>query len=78
MRYNEVPAAAAYLVFHDAFDNGAMDVYLRPSLEEAEKTAATRNDNLAKGGNDDCGIWKAYVKLPRRKVFSVNGLMPKK
>lgn len=69
MRIKDVPISPAYLVWHDAFDNGAMDVYPQGSFETAQKTAEERNERNAQTGNDDAGIWRAYTKLPRVKVY---------
>jgi hypothetical protein len=73
MRIKDVPSASAYLVFHDAFDSGAMDVYPCDSLAEAQDKATTRNATLDASGNDDCGTWRAYTKLPRVRVFKFHG-----
>ena len=69
MRLADVPPAAAYLVFHDAFMNGAMDVYPAQSIAEAEDEAQRRNRRLEEQGVYDAGVWKAYEKLPCRKVW---------
>jgi hypothetical protein len=70
MRLKDVPQAPAYVVFHDAYDNGAMDVYSAESFEQAKAIAETRQHNLEQLGQDECGGWKAYEKLPRIKVWS--------
>jgi hypothetical protein len=69
MKIKDVPLAPAYLVFHDAYDNGAMDVWPAESLELAQKTAAFNQDRLESLGQDECGGWKAYEKLPRIRVW---------
>lgn len=69
MRIKDVPFSPAYLVFHDAFDNGAMEIWAIPSLEQAEKIASERNVRAENMGQDDCGVWKAYAKLPRVRVW---------
>lgn len=70
MRLKDVPPAPAYLVFHDAYDNGAMDVWPVPSFGEAQFVAQTKNARLEEAGGEECGGWKAYEKLPRVKVFA--------
>jgi hypothetical protein len=70
MRLKDVPQAPAYVVFHDAYDNGAMDVYSAESFEQAKTIAETRQHNLEQSGLDEGGIWQAYEKLPRKKVWS--------
>ena len=70
MKLKDVPASPAYLVFHDAYDNGAMDVYAYDNLPYAQHIANGRNNVLDQTGMDDCGIWKAYAKLPRKRVFA--------
>lgn len=69
MRIKDVPSSPAYLVFHDAFANGAMDVYPSESLELAQKTATFNNERLEALGDDEGGIWKAYEKLPRIRTW---------
>ena len=70
MKLKDVPHAPAYVVFHDAFDNGAMDVYSAESFEQAKQVAEARQKNLDESGNDEAGVWQAYEKLPRKKVWS--------
>ena len=62
----------AYLVWHDAFDNGAMDVYPQADLKTAQEKADTRNRHLEESGNDDMGFWKAYSKLPRVRIYKIH------
>lgn len=69
MKLNEVPESPAYLVYHDYWMNGAMDVYPMPSLEEAETRARNKNEYAESIGCDDGGRYAAYVKLPRRKIW---------
>lgn len=73
MRIKDVPQHLAYLVFHDAYDNGAMDVYGMTSLEAATDEALYRNRQLEAIGMEEGGGWKAYEKLPRVKVFKYHG-----
>jgi hypothetical protein len=73
MKLAEVPAHPAYLVFHDAYMNGAMDVYPVTSLAMAQEHAALANMELDATGQDECGIWRAYEKLPRKKVWKYHG-----
>lgn len=74
MKIKDVPAAPAYLAFHDAFDHGAMDVYAYESLEAAERIAKTRNEHLGEMGQDDAGFWRAYTKLPRVRIYKFHGI----
>lgn len=67
-RLKDIPSSPAYLVFHDSYDNGAMDIYPASSLELATKTAELNNEKLGENGVDECGIWRAYTKLPRVRV----------
>ena len=69
IRLCDVPEAPAYLVFHDAFDNGAMEVYPKQDLAAAETEAERHNRHLDEIGMDDAGFWKAYTKLPRVRVY---------
>lgn len=71
MKLADVPKYPAYLVFHDAFDGGAMDVYPSESIEQAEKIARERQEKLEQTGSDECGGWKAYEKLPRVRVHKL-------
>jgi hypothetical protein len=73
MRIKDVPTHPAYVVFHDSYDNGAMDVYGCESLERAQAIAAKKQASLDDSGYDEAGIWKAYEKLPRIKVYSYHG-----
>jgi len=77
MRIKDVPLAPAYLVFHDAFDGGAMDVFEKSSLQNAEEVAKTLNEFLERHGDDEGGHWKAYVKLPRCRVWKFHALAEK-
>lgn len=66
----QVPWHPAYCVFHDAYDNGAMDVYPAESFELAKKTADWNQSRLEALGYDDCGFWRAYTVLPSQcKVY---------
>jgi hypothetical protein len=60
--------AMAYLVFHDAFDNGAMEVWPSFSIETATASAQCLNDALDAIG-EECGFYRAYQTLPRKKIF---------
>lgn len=73
MRVQDVPQHPAYLVFHDAFDKGAMEIWGMDDFVAAEKIAKARNENLDHSGNDDVGRWKAYAKLPRVRVYAYRG-----
>lgn len=55
MRLKDVPSSPAYLVFHDAYDNGAMDVYPMASLEEAQTEARTRQQQLQEMSAEEGG-----------------------
>jgi hypothetical protein len=69
MRLKDVPASPAYLVFHDAYMNGAMDVYPAESLDLAERTAKFNNERMESLGHDEAGVWRSYTKLPRVRVW---------
>jgi hypothetical protein len=69
MRVVDVPPSPAYLVFHDAFDRGAMDVWPELSIELAERKADFLQEALDQSGNDGAGFWRAYTKLPRRRIY---------
>lgn len=73
MKIKDVPQHPAYLVFHDAFDKGAMEVWGIDDLATAQQIAKIRNTHLEQGGNDDCGVWKAYNKLPHVRVYAYHG-----
>ena len=68
MRLKDVPVSPAYLVAHDCFDNGAMEVWPCDSWETARDAAFKRQEHADNMG-EDAVIWRAYIKLPRRKVF---------
>ena len=74
MRIKDVPVSPAYVVFHDAYDNGAMDVYPAESLAAAEAKATGKQTKLESLGQDECGHWRAYEKLPRVKVYKFHPL----
>jgi hypothetical protein len=67
--YANLPFSPAYLVFHDAHMNGAMDVYPFSSLEEATDQANCQNEYMESRGADEDGSWRAYEKLPRKRVW---------
>jgi hypothetical protein len=69
MLLRDVPKHPAYVVFHDAYDNGAMDVWPAESLLSATVTATARQESLEAMSQDECGIWRAYEKLPHKRVF---------
>lgn len=54
----------AYLVFHDAFDGGAMDVWPYLSLATAQAEAEARQNRLEQSGDEEAGHWTAYEQLP--------------
>lgn len=69
MRLKDVPPANAYVVFHDAYMNGAMDVWPCNSIELATRIANANQNKLDESGQDECGVWRAYEKLPRVRVW---------
>lgn len=69
MKLKDVPVAPAYLVFHDAFDNGAMEVWPYQSIELAQAEASNQNERIEGSGESDCGGYKAHTKLPRVRVW---------
>lgn len=71
MLLKDVPIYPAYLVLHDGSDKGAMEIWLMPSLEVAERVAKERQEKCDQMGIDDC-IYRAYSKLPRIRVWKVH------
>lgn len=70
MKLKDVPVFPSYLVFHDGYDNGAMDVYPQQlSIELTQLKADLANIKLEESGNDEGGHWKAYTKLPRVRIY---------
>jgi hypothetical protein len=69
MLLRDVPKHPAYVVFHDAYDNGAMDVWPATSLASAQGRVDVANSELDAMGQDECGFYRAYTKLPRKKVW---------
>lgn len=67
MKLRDVPASPAYLVSHDPYMNGAMDVWPWESLASAQAEATTRNERAESMGYDP--TWRAYAKLPRVRVW---------
>lgn len=72
MRIKDVPFSPAYLVFHDAYDRGAMEIWPTPGIVTAKAIAKQKQLRLENSGNDECGHWKAYEKLPRVRVYRYN------
>ena len=70
MRLKDVPMAPAYLVYHDGFMNGAMDVWPMESLQAAQGLANLGNGKAEAMAYDDAGSYRAYTKLPRVKVWA--------
>lgn len=68
MRLKDVPTHPAYLVFHDGFD-GSMEIWPCATIEWAKQIANLRQTELDNNGLDGAGIWRAYTKLPRKRVF---------
>lgn len=68
MKLADVPPAPAYLVCHDHYGHGAMDVWAAETIAEAQDEANKRNQALDDQGVDGCH-WAAYEKLPRLKIF---------
>lgn len=71
-RVQDIPQRKAYLVFHDAYDDGAMDVLGLDDIEQARKLATHRNTQLEDEGLEEGGGWAAYEKLPDLKIWSYN------
>lgn len=67
MRLKDVPVHPAYVVFHDQFDNGAMEIWPATSLLAAQEVAQRKQDNCDAQGHD--AYWTAYARLPRKKVY---------
>jgi hypothetical protein len=68
MKLKDVPVHPAYVVFHDHFDNGAMEIWPATSFLSAQEIATRKQDNCDAQGYDNAD-WRAYAKLPRRKVY---------
>ena len=75
MQYNvklaDVPASPAYLVCHDHFDNGAMEVWPMSDKVAAENCAHDYQCRLDDHGIDGCHF-AAYTELPRRRVWKLH------
>lgn len=70
MLLKDVPVHPAYVVFHGAYMNGAMEVWPATSLEAAQERVTLANAEMdAMGMGEDAGFYRAYVKLPRKKVW---------
>ena len=67
----EVPKYPAYLVCHGGHDKGAMEVWLCNSIAIAKQNADRRQQYLDEMGVDGC-FYRAYEKLPRRRVFKLH------
>lgn len=74
MKLKDIPVSPAYLVCHDLYDNGAMDVYTCSDLASAQLLATKRQDYCDSMGSDGV-CWKAYTKLPRVRVYSFHGAL---
>lgn len=58
-----------YLVFHDNYMDGAMDVYLCPdNLDLLKNKAQQMNKDMEANGADDCGVWDAYSQEQYNQV----------
>lgn len=68
MKLSSIPVHPAYVVFHDGCDNGAMEVFPRLSFSAAQKEAEQKQEQFDAMGYED-GMWRAYSKLPRCKVW---------
>lgn len=77
MRLKDVPSYPAYVVFHDAYDNGAMDVYPATSFLIAQERVSLANQELDAMSSEGCGSWKAYEKLPRKRIFKFHPIIPR-
>lgn len=63
---------SAFLVLHDDWDRGAMEVTPYSSIELANAEALKRQERLDSNGLDG-GHWKAYKKLPRIRIYRIYG-----
>lgn len=68
MKLKDIPISPAYLVCHDHYDNGAMEVWPSGCLETATKQAEQLQTKLDDMGLDGCN-YRAYAKLPRVRVY---------
>jgi hypothetical protein len=71
LRLKDVPQYPAYLVCHDGYDNGAMEIWPVFSLEYAQKRAAELQTNADNLSIDSC-MFRAYAKLPRKRVWRLH------
>lgn len=69
MKLKDVPHSPAYVVFHDAYMNGAMDIWPVATLVEAQAIADRKQKHLEDEGADECGGYTAYTQLPRKRVW---------
>lgn len=69
MKLKDVPYSPAYVVFHDAYMNGAMDVWPSTSLIDAQVIAQRKQKRLEDEGVEECGGYAAYTQLPRKRVW---------
>lgn len=77
MKVKDVPKSPAYLVYHDAYMNGAMDIYPYPDFASAQAKADQHNETMDEMGVDGAGLYRAYVKLPRKKVWKYHAAVPR-
>jgi hypothetical protein len=68
MKLKDIPFSPAYVVCHDEYDRGAMEVWPCESIESAKTIAQEKQTKLDNMGLDGCH-YRAYIKLPRVKVY---------
>lgn len=68
MKLKDVPKAPAYLVNHDVYDDGAMEIWPCQSIEQATNIATFNQDQADSMGYENVN-WRAYTKLPRIRVW---------
>ena len=68
MRLKDVPKYPAYVVSHDCFDRGAMEIWPSNSINQA-RNIANYNQKIADDYGYDDVNWRAYEKLPRCRVY---------
>jgi hypothetical protein len=73
MKLKDVPRALAYVVCHDCFDNGAMEVWPASNLLTAQECAERKQTNADAQGYDSV-MWQAYAKLPHKKVWKYHSI----
>ncbi len=75
MKVEEVPKSPAYLVSHDLWMDGAMDVWGVKDLQFATVEAERRNRVVDDLGGEGDTRWRAYEELPDLEVWAFRGFL---